>query len=265
MFNDIFNMLVNNKEVIGLYLQILSTFIIGILAWTVARDQYCLSEKKARQDLYKDRYDNVYIVIEDLFSNCIELTKEYDIIKTIERNKTKALKAIKEKFLCIRECFYKSMNTNRFLIKKKDYDELLSFCQKFLGYVYEHIYGLREKEICQNYYVANCYNEHYKVIDKILSPYFYYGNESKLKFLIYKIYKYFKEHFHLFLADYFPTFCKIFSSIVLMFMLIFGCLFTLIELAKEYFKAPIKLKNFRLEFKLKMKSAYLKRNRPWHL
>lgn len=266
MLNHIINQFTNNKDTIVLYLQVFCTFIIGILAWTVSRNEYCLSEKRARQELYKLRYENIYVAIKDLFSNCINLTKEYEIIKKIEneKNRIKSLNTLKQKYLYIRECFYKNIDSNRFLIKRNDYETLSSYCEKFLSHVFKYINEEQDNEICSNYYIVADYNQHLKVIDKILSPYFYYGKED-LSFLIYKIWKYIKKHFHLFLIDYFPTFCEIFSSIIFIFLFIAGLLYAYIEIAKEYLKAPIKLKKFRLKFELKMKSEYLKRNRPWPL
>jgi len=90
-------------------------------------------------------------------------------------------------------------------------------------------------------------------------------NESFLSFYSYKVFKYLKRHIHLFLLDYFPTFCEIFGTILLAILLFGGVAFGVIEFLKESLKASISIENKKINIEFKWKSKYLQRNRPWPL
>lgn len=267
MIGFILNLYESDKQALALYLQAFATIMIGLLAWAAARGQNVLAEKSARKELFKLRFENIYQETNLLFSKCIELTEEYRNIRNIKSKKKKkeTIERIQNDYHEIQQNFYQKMESNKFLIKPKDYDKLISFCNEYTSSVQAYIYGKRENESCPNFCVVDCFNRHYKIIPQILSSYLYYENESKLSFWLYKIFKYLKKHMHLFLLDYFPSLCEIISTILLILLLILGILYTLLEFIKEILKAPILVKNGKIKFDLKMKSPYLKRNRPWPL
>lgn len=267
MNNFVLNLFESDKHALALYLQAFATIAIGLLAWTATRGQNIIAEKSARKELFKLRYKNIYQEVNQLFLNCNKLVHEYQDTGEI-KNKNKRNEArvvIQNKFSEINIDFNKKMEANKFLIKIKDFDKLSSFCDEYFSHVKDYISGKMDKEICSNYYVATCFNQHYEIIPQILSSYLYHENESKLSFGIYKISKYLKNHLGLFLMDYFPTFCEMIGNILFVFALIGGVLYSFIEFAKELLKAPISIKNAKIKFELKMKSSYLKRNRPWPL
>ena len=256
-----------DNQALALYLQAFATIAIGLLAWTTARGQNIIAEKAARRELFKLRYENIYQEANLLFLSCNVLTDEYDKARNIENNQKRKEKIadIKNKYFEIRQKFYKKMEFNKFLLKPKDFDKLNSFCDKYLTHVQNYIEGKQENEICRNYYVATCFNEHYEIIPQILSSYLYHENENKLSFLIYKLQKYLKTNCSEFLLDYFPSIMDILGTILLIICLFLGFLYSLLEFIKEILKAPISLKNGKFEFSLRHKSKYLKRNRPWPL
>lgn len=267
MNNFLLTSVEGNEIVFAACIQALATLLIGILAWTVACSQNNLAEKVERKELFKQRYENIYIVALELFSTCINLAQEYDIVKKIKnkKEKEKSINILKEKYSSIDECFHKSLNSNMFLIRKKDYDELLCYCDDFLSYVKDYLYGKNDKDFCPNYNLVNSYNESHEKIPKILSKYLYYENENILAFGFYKIYMYLKSHFSLFIDDYFPTFRNIILNIIFIICILLGLLYAIFEFLKELLKGDFLFKNSKLNFKLKKKSKYLKRNRPWPL
>ena len=256
-----------DKQVFALYLQAFATIMIGFLAWTAAKGQNVIAEKNARRSLFQLRYENIYQETNNLFLNCYELVENYNKARENKNKKIrqKCVESIQNEYLTIKGNYYKKMERNKSLIKLKDYDKLRTLCDEYLGHVYDYIYGKRENEICENYYVATVFNEHYEKISKLLSPYLLHENESRISFYAYKFAKYLKSHVFLFFQDYFPTFCEIAGTIIFLFMVSGGFMFGLIELIKEVLKASIKFEKYKIKFNLKWKSCYLNRNRPWPL
>ena len=270
MGNIIIDLFRTDKQALALFIQAAATIMIGLLAWTAANGQNRIAEKSARKELFKLRYENLYQEVNLMFSKCNELVCEYsDIIyshskKAKKKNKT-TIQDIQSRYFEINEEFNKKMQFNQFLIKPKDFDKLETFCKEYLLEVKKYLWDKTDNQICKNYEVATRYGEHRNVIQKILAPYLLHENENFLSFYSYKVFKYLKYHIHLFLLDYFPTFCEILGIILLAIMLLGGVAFGLLELLKEVLKAPISIKNKKFNMELKMKSKYLQRNRPWPL
>lgn len=266
MFDKVINLFCTDKQTFALYLQAFATIMIGILAWTAAKGQNVIAEKNARKELFKLRYENIYQETNDLFLKCNLIINNYDSIKgKNKKEREQSIKILQDKYWEIKHNFNTKMDLNQFLIKPKDYDKLTTFCDEYLMHVKDYIYGESKDEVCPNYYVATIFNKHNEKILQILSSYLSHENESRFSFYIYKGIKYLKAHIIFFLQDYFPSFCEMLGSILLFFMLLGGILFGFLELLKEILKAPIKIENGKINFKLKLKSSYLKRNRPWPL
>ena len=223
-----------------------------------------------RKELFKLRYENLYQEVDLMFEKCNELVCEYDDIiyshskKAKKKNKT-TIQGIQSKYFEIKDEFNKKMQFNQFLIKPKDFDKLETFCEEYLLEVKKYLWDETDDQCYKNYGVLTRYIDHRNVIQKILAPYLLHENENFLSFYSYKVFKYLKYHVHLFLLDYFPTFCEILGTILLAIMLLGGVAFGLLELLKEVLKAPISIKNKKFNIELKMKSKYLQRNRPWPL
>ena len=270
MGNIIIDLFRTDKQALALFIQAAATIMIGLLAWTAANGQNRIAEKSARKELFKLRYENLYQEVNLMFEKCNELVCEYDDIiyshskKAKKKNKT-TIQDIQSRYFEINEEFNKKMQFNQFLIKPKDFDKLETFCEEYLLEVKKYLWDETDDKICKNYDVATRYSEHRNVIQKILEPYLLHENENFLSFYSYKVFKYLKYHIHLFLLDYFPTFCKILGTILLPIMLLGGFTFGCLEFLKEVLKAPISIKNKKFNMTLKMKSKYLKRNRPWPL
>ena len=270
MGNVIIDLFRTDKQALALFIQAAATIMIGLLAWTATNGQNRIAEKSERKELFKLRYKNLYQEANLMFANCNELVCEYsDIIhsqskKAKKKNKS-TIQHIQSRYFEINEEFNKKMQFNQFLIKPKDFDKLETFCEEYLIEVKKYLWDETDNQICKNYEVAIRYSEHRNVIQKILRPYLLHENENFLSFYSYKIFKYLKNHIHLFLLDYFPTFFEIFGTILLAIMLLGGLAFGPLELLKEVLKAPISIKNKKFNIELKMKSKYLKRNRPWPL
>lgn len=268
MDNVILDLFESDKQALALFIQSLATIMIGLLAWTAAYGQNRIAEKSARKELFKLRYENLYQEVNLMFSKCNELVCEYsDIIyhqKPKKKNKSN-IQDIQSRYLEIKSEFNKKMQFNQFLIKPRDFDKLQTFCEEYLLEVKKYLWDETDDKYCKNHEVVTRYITHHEFIPKILAPYLLHENESSLSFYSYKIFKYLKRHIHMFLLDYFPTFCEIFGTILLAVMLFGGVTFGFIELFKEILKAPISIKNKKFCMELKWKSKYLKRNRPWPL
>ncbi len=267
MLDFIANIYNIDKQAFALFIQAIATIVIGILAWTAARGQNIIAEKSERKELFKLRFNNIYQETNLLFVKCIKLIDKYNDAKNIKskKNRTNAIINVQNEYIDIKQNFYHAMNINKFLIRPKDYDRLISFCSQYLSHIDSYLFDKEINKICPNYQIAICFNEHYTMIPKILSSYLYYENECKFFFWLYKIIKYFKNHIKLFLLDYFPFICDVVSTILLSFCLLLGLIYTYFEYLKELLKATILIENGKIKLKLKMKSSYLKRNRPWPL
>lgn len=270
MGNVIIDLFRTDKQALALFIQAVATIMIGLLAWTAANGQNKIAERAERKELFKLRYKNLYQEVHLMFAKCNELVCEYDDIiyshlKKLRKKKKSTIRDIKSRYFEINTEFNKKMQLNQFLIKPKDFDKLETFCEEYLLEVKKYLWDETDNQICKNYEVATRYSEHRNVIPKILTPYLLHENENYLSFYSYKICKYLKNHIHLFLLDYFPTFCEIFRTILLAIMLFVGLAFGFLEFLKEVLKAPISIKNKKFNMELKMKSKYLQRSRPWPL
>lgn len=267
MFDVIPAILNSDKQAPALYLQVGATVFIGLLAWLAATGQNVIAEKMAKKELFKLRYENIYQKTNKMFLTTIELTEEYSTARHSESKNKRAenYAKIQEKYETIRKDFFTKIEQNKFLIKPRDYDQLYSFCENYLLEVGDYVYGKKENEICSNYDVVTCFNQHYKVIPKILYSYLYYENESRLSFYLYKIQKYLKNHIGEFFMDYFPSFCKMIGEILFFVLFLGGILYTIFEGFKELLKADIEKTNGKYSMEFKCKSLALKRNRPWPL
>lgn len=257
-----------NHNILALYIQAFATIMIGILAWTAACGQNRISEKSAKRDLFKLRYNNLYREVDLLFENCNALVEEYTAVilnKKGKKKRTLEIENIRSNYSKIRNNFDRKMQFNQFLIKPKDFDKLDSFCREYITEVVNYIYDIKNERIYPPSVLTEKYQEHLDIIKKILSPYLLSENENILFFYFYKIKKYLKRHIRLFLIDYFPTFFENIGSTILIILLILGVIWYIIELIKEILKGTISFNNGRVSLKLKLKSAYLERNRPWPL
>ncbi len=267
MFDIVSTVFDSDKQAPVLYLQVAATIFIGLLAWLAATGQNAIAEKMARKELFSLRYKNIYQETVNMFIITNELTEKYGVVRHSKPKNKRAEKftKIQEKYEDIKKNFFNKIEQNKFLIRPRDYDKLYSFCENYLSEVGNYIYGRKEDEICSNHDLVTCFNQHYKVIPKILYSYLYYENESRLSFYLYQIQKYLKKHFIKFFLDYFPSFCKLVGEILFFVMLLCGILYTIFEAFKELLKADIKKTNGKYSINFKCKSAALKRNRPWPL
>ena len=268
MNNIIIDLFGTDKQALALFIKAGATIMIGLLAWTAANGQNRIAEKSARKELFKLRYENLYQEVNLMFSKCNELVCEYsDIIysysKKVKEKSKLTIQDIQSRYFEIKDEFNKKMQLNQFLIKPKDFDKLETFCEEYLLEVKKYLWDKTDDKCCKNHEVVTRYIEHHNVIPKILAPYLLHENENFLSFYSYKVFKYLKNHIHLFLLDYFPTFCEILGAVLFVIFLWGGLVFGYIEFLKEVLKAPISIKNKKFNMTLKMKSKYLKRNRPW--
>lgn len=264
MDNVIIDLFGSDKQALALFIQAGATIMIGLLAWTAANGQNRIAEKSARKELFKLRYENLYQEVNLMFSKCNELVCEYSDIIYSKKSKS-TIQDIQSRYFAIKDEFNKKMQLNQFLIKPRDFDKLETFCDEYLLEVKKYLWDETDDKCCKNHEVVTRYIGHHEFILKVLAPYLLYENETFLSFYSYKVYKYLKRHIHLFLLDYFPTFCEMLGTILFVIMLFCGLVFGYFEFLKEVLKAPISIKNKKFNIELKMKSKYLKRNRPWPL
>ena len=268
MDNVILDLFESDKQALALFIQALATIMIGLLAWAAACGQNRIAEKSAKKELFKLRNENLYQAVNLMFSKCNDLVCEYSDIIYSRKPKKKSkstIQNIQSKYFEIKDEFNQKMRFNQFLIKPRDFDKLETFCEEYLLEVKKYLWDETDDKCCKNYEVATRYIEHHNVAQKILAPYLLHENESFLSFYSYKIFKYLKRHIHLFLLDYFPTFCEIFGTILLAILLFGGVAFGFLEFLKEYLKASISIENKKINMEFKWKSKYLQRNRPWPL